>query len=327
MGRPLDARELHHALAGRWPDILVTLGIDREHLRNRHGPCPVCGGKDRFRFDDKNGRGTWICTHCGAGDGFKLLQLAFGWDFPRTCREVAQAAGLLPHGAADPVRAFFPERSNGETRDKAAAPASPTARVRSLRRSAAAPGDVPDVAAYLQSRHLWPLSTGCALRAHAAAPYYDGPELIGKYPALLADVVDLEGEVVTAHVTYVPGGRKLQGHAPRKILSPMTGRRGCAVRLMPCDGDVLGVAEGIETALAAARIHGVPTWAALNAGMLGRFVPPPEVHHVLIFADADRAGFEAAWKLAGELDGRATTELRLPPTPAKDWAEVLEARS
>ncbi|MDI5829610.1 hypothetical protein MJN51_36035, partial [Salmonella enterica subsp. enterica serovar Kentucky] len=34
----------------------------------RHAPCPACGGKDRFRFDD-NGRGSFICNQCGAGDG------------------------------------------------------------------------------------------------------------------------------------------------------------------------------------------------------------------------------------------------------------------
>jgi autotransporter-associated beta strand protein len=29
-------------------------------LSGRHVPCPFCGGRDRFRFDDKNGAGTWI---------------------------------------------------------------------------------------------------------------------------------------------------------------------------------------------------------------------------------------------------------------------------
>ena len=35
-----------------WPEILVGLGIDPQFLVRRHGPCPACGGKDRFRFDD-----------------------------------------------------------------------------------------------------------------------------------------------------------------------------------------------------------------------------------------------------------------------------------
>jgi putative DNA primase/helicase len=43
----------------------------------------MCGGKDRFRFDDKEGHGTWICTHCGAGDGFSLLMKVMGIDFKK----------------------------------------------------------------------------------------------------------------------------------------------------------------------------------------------------------------------------------------------------
>ncbi|MFX4842739.1 primase-helicase zinc-binding domain-containing protein, partial [Acinetobacter baumannii] len=36
-------------------------------------PCPACGGTDRFRFDD-NGRGSFICNQCGAGDGLDLIK-------------------------------------------------------------------------------------------------------------------------------------------------------------------------------------------------------------------------------------------------------------
>lgn len=60
-----------HAL-GHWPRILPALGI--QVLKNRHQPCPVCGGSDRFRFDDREGRGTWYCNQCGAGDGLKLVE-------------------------------------------------------------------------------------------------------------------------------------------------------------------------------------------------------------------------------------------------------------
>jgi len=56
----------------RWEEILFQLGIDLPRL-NKHGPCPCCGGKDRFRFDDKDGRGTWFCNQCGNGDGLDLI--------------------------------------------------------------------------------------------------------------------------------------------------------------------------------------------------------------------------------------------------------------
>jgi putative DNA primase/helicase len=39
----------------RWREILPRLGIETRFLVNKHGPCPLCRGKDRFRFDDRDG--------------------------------------------------------------------------------------------------------------------------------------------------------------------------------------------------------------------------------------------------------------------------------
>ncbi|PTD62924.1 DNA primase, partial [Klebsiella pneumoniae] len=66
-------REVTHAAAGRWPSVLAGLSIDVPDSSRRHSPCPACGGKDRFRFDD-NGRGSFICNQCGAGDGLDLIK-------------------------------------------------------------------------------------------------------------------------------------------------------------------------------------------------------------------------------------------------------------
>lgn len=41
---------------GRWPDLLSAMRLTPKN--GKHGPCPCCGGKDRFRLDDKLGRGT-----------------------------------------------------------------------------------------------------------------------------------------------------------------------------------------------------------------------------------------------------------------------------
>ncbi|MGL6422717.1 primase-helicase zinc-binding domain-containing protein [Aeromonas caviae] len=40
------------AARGQWPFILAELGLSVPK-RGQHGPCPACGGKDRFRLDDK----------------------------------------------------------------------------------------------------------------------------------------------------------------------------------------------------------------------------------------------------------------------------------
>lgn len=73
---------------GQWPEILRRLGVDTRFLRNRHGPCPVCGGKDRYRFSDKNGEGWHYCNQCGAGPGIVLLKKLHGWDHATACKAV-----------------------------------------------------------------------------------------------------------------------------------------------------------------------------------------------------------------------------------------------
>ena len=72
MSQPVT--EVIQAANGRWPQVFTSLGITIPQ-HGRHGPCPVCGGTDRFRFDDKEGRGTWFCNKCDpqAGDGLTLV--------------------------------------------------------------------------------------------------------------------------------------------------------------------------------------------------------------------------------------------------------------
>ena len=79
---------------GRWRAILETLGVPAKALVNRHGPCPVCGGKDRFRFDDKDRKGTFFCSHCGAGDGPKLAMLFTGLSFKDLADKLAGGGDL-----------------------------------------------------------------------------------------------------------------------------------------------------------------------------------------------------------------------------------------
>jgi putative DNA primase/helicase len=142
---------------------------------------------------------------------------------------------------------------------------------------------------------------------------------------LVAEVRDMAGEPVTLHVTYLQNGNKIAADDSRKLLSPCTGREGCAVRLMP-PGEVLGIAEGIETALSAAALDGVPVWAALNTSLLAKFVPPAGVTTLRIYADRDAPGLEAAGRLMERLQGQVHLELRLPPAPHKDFNDQLLGR-
>jgi len=92
----LTFEAVHAAAAGRWPEILEQLGIDGGALRNRHQPCPGCGGKDRFRFDDRD-RGRFYCGGGGdpvSGDGFKLLQHVHGWTAREALQRVSETIGM-----------------------------------------------------------------------------------------------------------------------------------------------------------------------------------------------------------------------------------------
>ncbi len=79
---------------GHWPRILPALGVTV--IKNRHQACPVCGGSDRFRFDDKEGCGTWFCNQCGAGDGLKLVEKVFGVSASEAAGKVNAVTGNLP---------------------------------------------------------------------------------------------------------------------------------------------------------------------------------------------------------------------------------------
>lgn len=321
----LRAADIHSRIGDGWPSILMQLGIGEDSLRGKKkpGPCPSCGGTDRYFFDNRKGRGDFHCRACGAGDGFELLRRVHGWTFSEARKRVMEAAGLTDaRSDTSPVAA---RSAPGAAISSEPSVAIPTGRVRALARSVCAVADCPDAVAYLDSRGLWPLPPDCGLRAHVGIDYWHDGQRVGRFPGLVAEVRDLSGDLVTVHATYLQNGRKLDGHEPRKLLSPLTGREGCAVRLMPVT-EVLGIAEGLETALSASALDGIPAWASLNTALLGKFEPPPAVKTLRIYADRDEAGLLAAGRLMERLQGRVRFELRLPSAPHKDFNDLLLSR-
>lgn len=302
---------LRDVCAGRWPNLLPLLGVSGDFLSGKHGPCPMCGGKDRFRFDDKDGRGTWICSQCGSGDGISLAMRINRWDFKEAAERIEAVVG-----SAKPVQTRR-ERDEDKLREA----------MNALWRSGAPVSDGDPVALYLKRRGLsldrWP----AALRFVEKCRYQgDEPRW---FPAMVAKVVGPDGKPVTIHRTYLTDdGRKASVEAPRRLM-PGKIVKGCAIRLAE-PGPVLGIAEGIETALSASQIWGVPCWSAVNSSMLMAWEPPAPVKEIVVFGDNDPkyGGQAAAFALAHRLSAgarRLPVKVEMPPDVGMDWNDVLQA--
>src|SRR3981189_3568642 len=91
----------------RWAEILPQLGVDIRFLTNRHGPCPICGGRDRYRFDDRDGSGSYYCHQCGARSGLLLVRKLHGWDYKTACDKVDEIIGI--GDSAEPAPRLAPK--------------------------------------------------------------------------------------------------------------------------------------------------------------------------------------------------------------------------
>jgi putative DNA primase/helicase len=302
--RPANKRKTADDAIGRWFGILEKLGVDLRYLRNRHGPCPICGGKDRFRFDDIDGRGTWICSRCGAGDGFDLLRKLNGWGFAQTAKEVDRVIGAV---AVSPGA----ERMN------------PDRKMRALRDAyeASMPVIKGDPVWMYLHRRLGIVNVPNDLRFHPGMLHPHG----GTFPVMLACMRYPDGRLASLHRTYLTSdGSKAPVKMP-KIFMPGRPLKTSSVRLATV-AQAMGISEGIETALAASSRFGRPIWAAGNAILLENWVPPDGVKEILIAADNDASytGQAAAFSLARRLTGIGyAVKVMIPCEAGTDWADAV----
>ena len=139
---------------------------------------------------------------------------------------------------------------------------------------------------------------------------------------MLAAVRDDSG-LVAVHRTFLDSaqaGLAVLPHPKRAL-----GRLGeGAVRILPPRDGLLGWAEGIETAMSATLLTGIPCWALLGTGRFARVALPAAVTRLVLFLDHDSAGrrAEALVRQAGHCGG-VTLDVRYPPRPGSDWNDVL----
>jgi putative DNA primase/helicase len=128
------------------------------------------------------------------------------------------------------------------------------------------------------------------------------------------------------HRTYLTDDGNKAPVAEPRLWMPGTIAKGSAIRLTPA-ATVLGIAEGIETALSASALFGMPCWAAGNASNLTARQPPDESKRIVIFGDNDPnyVGQAAAFALARRLGSRTrAVEVQIPTEVDTDWNDVLQ---
>jgi putative DNA primase/helicase len=289
---------------GNWRNILVSLGVPSPILNGKHQPCPFCGGKDRFRFTDYQGSGGFICNQCGNGNGFDFLMKLRGYDFKTAATEVDGVIGSCA-----------PAQKRGRSEDE---------KRRAMQRvwDLGRPVTATDVAGrYLRGR--------CGVVEFSShlrfVPRLRCASEDAEFPALIAKVTTSDGRPTNIHRTYLSNqGGKAALEEPRRLM-PGPIEKGSAVRLIMPGANVLGIAEGIETALSAAALFNVPCWAALNAQLLKSWVPPAGITDVVIFADNDESftGHEAGYALARRLSSEGLRAVvRMPEQTGWDWNDV-----
>lgn len=295
---------------GRWQSILPLLGLaDAKTLSGKHGPCPFCGGKDRFRFDDKDGTGTFFCAQCRPGDGVEFVMRKTGMGFKDAAAKIESVIGGATVTAAP---AQPDERRRREMLNKLWAESV-----------AIRPGD--PVSLFHTGRDIQLSHYPDCLRYHPRASHRDNATgEITFHPALIALVHGPDSKPSTLHRTYLSQNGQKAAVAGQRKLMPGRIAQGSSIRLA-CPQKIIGVAEGIETALSASIIFDVPVWAAVNAGNLAAWRPPEGVEQVIVFGDNDPTftGQAVAYALASKIKNMgAQADVQIPSAPGdwNDWA-------
>jgi phage/plasmid primase-like uncharacterized protein len=315
-------------------DELARRGIHiKRQGRELVGPCPVCGGTDRFAVNIQ--KQVWNCRGCDkGGDVIALVQRLDGSDF---LRAVETLTGQRPRRDATAAREQTRERDRINREEKAREDARNTSDALRWWNEGSSIWNTP-AQAYLASREcaaMFPLDREAVFRWHPACPF-GGAQL----PCLLAIYRNVHtDEPQGIHRTPLTlDGRRVVGPAGEKI-----DRRACgpiknaAIKLWPASTvtNRLVIGEGIETTLSAA-LHIphrgralTPAWACISAGNIGSLPVLDGVETLVILVDNDPSGTgqrEAAkcaerWQLAGRQVFRL-----IPKKSGFDFNDIINRR-
>ncbi|ELY6300380.1 toprim domain-containing protein [Cronobacter sakazakii] len=293
----MNVTETVKQACGHWPRILPALGV--KVIKNRHQACPVCGGSDRFRFDDKEGRGTWFCNQCGAGDGLKLVEKVFSVSASEAAGKVDAVTGNLP--PVDPVMITAAETATEASRREAAALA-----VDIMAKVRLTSGNAYLSRKGLTDRECLTLTT---MHKTGGVTYRSGDVAVPLY--------DDTGALVNLQLINADGlKRTLKGGQVKGTCHVIEGKKQAGKRLW--------IAEGYATALTAHHLTGETVMVALSSVNLLSLASLARQKHpacqIVIAADRDLNG-------VGQTSAAAAAEacegiVALPPVFG-DWNDAF----
>ncbi len=157
------------------------------------------------------------------------------------------------------------------------------------------------------------------LRFHPRTPH--GPQPLTRYrPALIAAVRDESG-LVAIHRTFIdpraPGRAADRGGL---------GRFGSGAVRLGGIAPRLGLAEGVETALSATALFGIPCWATLGTERFALVALPGAIEQLHLFLDHDTGGRRAEALAREAFAHLPQIEAHYPERPGDDWNDVLRTR-
>ena len=250
-----------------------------------------------------------------APDGFWLN--SFAGDDPTECREHVKALLQKASSGGSPIIGV-----NTKGGDEFALQARINAALNIW--SQAVPAKDTIVETYLASRGCklpWSIISADVLRFNPLCPF--GGDRV---PAMLALMRDLstgkpKGILITALQDDGSSKRStLDGMYPRKMRG--SSKRAAVMLQDACP--IMGIAEGIETALSAHQIFNMPVWAAMSKDGIADFPTISNVKHLTIFADHDKPGLDAACECGRRYaKARIEVEVRYPPKAKTDWNDYL----
>jgi putative DNA primase/helicase len=282
------------------------LGMKLPRVGELTGPCPACGGRDRFSVNVR--KGVWNCRGFGGGnDAIGLVQHV------RSCGFLEAAEFLT--GERTEASAPYPRPAPQPAGDDEA---QRIALARSLwRETRDARGTIADT--YLtKARGLPPLDAANArtVRLHPAFPIRNPAGELVRVPATLcamrdpravfdfmagargelAEVEDQaladENFIRAVHATALldDGSGKRFGKGSRKFRGVA---KGAAIMIgdlwTPIYGGTLCVGEGLETMLSVLAMGAPCAFALGSAGAVGDFEYLPCVSHLRVIAEHDEA--------------------------------------